>query len=765
MRNLLTLCSLVLFVLGALPNGAGARTADPQDPVLVGRIAHIEGNLLRYIEEDKDWVRTVRDAPFGLEDSLYVEEDSRAEFIMPNGTWIRAGEDSQLQLIALHPDATTVDVGSGLTRLYNKNPDGIVKVTTPFGAVVATGDTVFDVYVGDESVEVIAIRGTVDFLHEATDRKYEVQEGFASIIADSRSTEPGNGTVDADWDDWNTLRDDYWAKRVDTTSRSAYYLPEPIREEAATLEEYGRWERVSYEGADHELWRPTRIEPDWRPYTAGRWIVYYGDHCWVPDEPFGYVTHHYGSWVYIESARSWYWAPPAVRTVSRTPSLFLSFAWYPGRVGWLYDDRSIGWVPLAPDEPYYGYRSWGRSTTVIVRDRDYRLDLNRYRYLDSAVVVTRDHFYRAPRYTPYVERTVNRTVIVNNYRPTTIINNTVIQNFNEDRGRFSAYAGRVERKPHVSTLKRIQDNQRFSREQERFNRRGIERDLKRMTSATLPTEPKTEVRRQRLSTRMVEASKVDRPMREMSLPQREIKPRERERQIRRDERKPAGSGREPEQRVRSPREEFMEREARPAEPNRRMAPDRDRREPPAPEVFDRESADRGREAEGRIRSPREERDNGQRWDRRPEAPQDRQQREGMDRQNQADEQRNQQEIQRQRRDSDERKQQEVQQGRRDSDQRKQQEVQQRRQADEQRSQQEVQRQRRDSDQRKQQEVQQGRQADEQRKQQEIQRQRRDSDQRKQQEVQQRRQADEQRNQQEVQRQRRDSDQRKQQEVQ
>ena len=63
MRNLLTLCSLVLFVVGLVPAGAGARTADSRDPVLVGRIAHIEGNLLRYIEEDRDWVRTVRDAP------------------------------------------------------------------------------------------------------------------------------------------------------------------------------------------------------------------------------------------------------------------------------------------------------------------------------------------------------------------------------------------------------------------------------------------------------------------------------------------------------------------------------------------------------------------------------------------------------------------------------------------------------------------------------------------------------------------------------
>ena len=798
MRNLLTLCSLVLFVVGLVPAGAGARTADPQDPVLVGRIAHIEGNLLRYIEEDRDWVRTVRDAPFGLEDSLYVEDDSRAEFIMPNNTWIRAGEDTQLQLIALYPDATTLDVGLGLARVYNKNPDGIVKVTTPFGAVVALGDTVVDVYVGDESVEVIAIRGTVDFLHEATGRKYEVREGFASIVADSASTEPGNGTVDARWDDWNVLRDNYWARRLDTTSRSAYYLPEPIREEAATLEEYGRWERVSYQGAYHDLWRPTRVEADWRPYTAGRWIVYYGDHCWVPDEPFGYVTHHYGSWVYVDSARSWYWAPPVVRAVSRTPSLFLSFSWYPGRVGWLYDDRTIGWVPLAPDEPYYGYRHWGRSTTVIVRDRDYRIDLSRYRYLDSAIVVPRDRFYGAPRYSPYVERTVNRTVIVNNYRPTTIINNTVIQNFNSDRGRFSAYAGRVERKPHASTLQRIHDNQRIVRERERFNRQGIERDLKRMTSAALPAAPTTEVRRPRLSSRMVETGKVDRPFREMSLPQREIKPRERERQIRRDERAPVDVRQEPASRVRSPREDGRERDPRTFEADRQAAPDRERRGPRPPEMFDREGADRGRgaegqirspreerqerdprtfeadrqaapdrerEAQGRIRSPREDRGSDQRLDRRPEDLQERRQQEERTRQMQADDQRRQQDIQRQRQDDDRRQQQEVQRQRRDDDQRRQQEVQRQRRDDERRQQQEVQRQRQADERRQQQEVQRQRQDDERRQQQEVQRQRQDDERRQQQEVQRQRQADDQRRQQEVQRQRQADEQRRAQEVQ
>ena len=54
--------------------------------------------------------------------------------------------------------------------------------------------------------------------------------------------------------------------------------------------------------------RPVSIL-DGGPLRKGSWTVYYGDNCWIPDETFGYVTHHYGSWVYIVSFRSWYWTP------------------------------------------------------------------------------------------------------------------------------------------------------------------------------------------------------------------------------------------------------------------------------------------------------------------------------------------------------------------------------------------------------------------------------------------------------------------------
>ena len=39
--------------------------------MVVGRIFHIEGDLLRYVPAEKDWVAVVRDAPFGTEDTLF----------------------------------------------------------------------------------------------------------------------------------------------------------------------------------------------------------------------------------------------------------------------------------------------------------------------------------------------------------------------------------------------------------------------------------------------------------------------------------------------------------------------------------------------------------------------------------------------------------------------------------------------------------------------------------------------------------------------
>ncbi|EKD39084.1 MAG: hypothetical protein ACD_75C00516G0010 [uncultured bacterium] len=568
MGNALRYLSLLLLIAagGALSASVSVEAAsDSEEGILVGRISHVEGKLLRYIEEEKDWVVTVKDSPFGLEDALYSGDDTKAEFIMPNRTWLRVGENTQVQLIALNPDTTTVDVASGLARLYNKSDDTVIKVTTPFGYVVAPDDTVFDLYVGDESLEVIAVRGTVDFVHDGSNARYEIEDGSFSIIANKDETAKGNGKVDSEWDDWNGEREILWAKRLRSRSYSEDYLPEPIREESYALDESGEWESVYYEGAYRDMWRPTRVDRGWRPFTVGRWSVYYGDQCWVPDEPFGYVTHHYGSWVYIESSHYWYWAPPVPRIVTGGPLISISFGWYPGRVGWIHSGPSIGWVPLAPHETYYGYRPWGHRTVIYDQTTVFNINIVNYRYLDEAVVIDRDRFYRGSSYTPYVQRNVNRDTLINDYRPTTVINNTVINNYNTDTRRFAYNDVEVSRKPHATVIDRITDNRKMRSDSGRINRERIENDLTRVNAVAEP-QSRTELRSPTVAGKLVDADKIDKPLNTLSLKKKEIKGKDRERRVIDDQQRGAkgqeesgqvkvkGDSQDGKQRIRSPRD-------------------------------------------------------------------------------------------------------------------------------------------------------------------------------------------------------------------
>lgn len=150
-----------------------------------------------------------------------------------------------------------MDVASGVARFYSKGNSAVIKATTPFGYVMAQPDSIFDLYVGDQSMEVIAIKGEVDFIHEATGTRYEVMPGSSSVVADERLVTAGEGQVDADWDDWNAERERIWSKRLEVKGDSVRYLPPAIRDDAYALEEHGRWERVRYENSYRYFWRPS----------------------------------------------------------------------------------------------------------------------------------------------------------------------------------------------------------------------------------------------------------------------------------------------------------------------------------------------------------------------------------------------------------------------------------------------------------------------------------------------------------------------------
>ena len=515
-------CFLFIFVLVlAMAPSGWARTSTPEagEGVLVGRISHVEGQLLRYVPEEKDWVATVKDAPFGLEDSLYSEAAAKAEFIMPNNTWIRIGGSTQIQLITLRTDVTEVDIASGMARVYNRNSQGVIRATSPFGYVVAPANSVFDLYVGDRSLEVIALKGKVDFVLDRDQSRYEVVAGGSSVISDGQQVTSGQGQVDADWDDWNSQRDQLWSKRTEVRGESVRYLPPSLHDESYALEENGRWEQVYYEGQYRRFWRPT-VAAGWAPFTAGRWTVYYGDNCWVPYEPFGYVTHHYGNWLY--AGNFWYWAPPVVGVqVGIAPLLGIGFGWYPGRVGWISSGINVGWIPLAPFEPYYCNRYWGPRNLVVNNINVTNININRYQYANRAIVVNQRNLYGVNNYQNVRITNINRNTIINNYRAAPVVNNTVVKNYSDMRNRYNFTDARVEHRPHDTVLNRISHNEQVARTAGGVNARAIEQNV--ATFQQGKPQPEAKVEPPRVTDRLVRPQDAGRPTSDLQLPQREVR--------------------------------------------------------------------------------------------------------------------------------------------------------------------------------------------------------------------------------------------------
>ena len=512
---------MVCLFLAALAMISQAAAANAS-AIMVGRIYAIEGDLLRYVPEEKDWVAMVKDAPFGTEDTLFSGNRGMAEMIVPNGTWLRVGNSTQIQFIALNTDLSEMDVASGVVRFYNKGSETLIKATSPFGYVLAYPGTVFDFYVGENSVEVIAVRGKVSFVHTATDAQYNVAAGSPSILADENQVSSGDGTIDPGWNSWNKSRENFWAAKARAQGRSVTYLPPDLRDESYALEENGRWESVSYEGSSRWFWRPTTVAVGWSPFTAGRWTDWNGDQVWIPAEPFGYVTHHYGNWIYTRN--SWYWAPPVVRARVGLPLLNIGFFWSPGRVSWIHHDTYVGWVPLAPRETYYSHHRWGGPHEMVVTNVNItRININigSHAYAGQAIVVPRDNFYRVNNYKNVRVTNVNATTIINNYRAAPVVNNTVINNYTTNKQRHNFTNAAVKEKPHNTVINRIEENAPVIQKGKKENAVVVREQVKKIKEGRVNREARIEAPKS--TNYIVPTHEVNRPKSEIKLQQREIK--------------------------------------------------------------------------------------------------------------------------------------------------------------------------------------------------------------------------------------------------
>jgi len=150
---------------------------------------------------------------------------------------------------------------------------------------------------------------------------------------------------------------------------SAVPTPQPPSPDASYqafydyLSPYGSW--IEMPGYGY-VWQPMATVQDgrWRPYTIGRWAYTDDGWTWISDEPFGWITYHYGRWMRTRTL-NWVWFP--------------GDQWAPAWVSWRFGNDFAGWAPLPPEARFdgaTGIRQWA--------DQQYNLGASDYIFVPAA---------------------------------------------------------------------------------------------------------------------------------------------------------------------------------------------------------------------------------------------------------------------------------------------------------------------------------------------------------------------------------------------
>ncbi len=346
----LALLGLLLLVAGAAGLAAAQDEADP--PGRVGRLADLEGEVLRFDLDEQRWSAAERNRPLTTGDRIATRRQARAELRI-GSTTLTLDQDSELELLRLDDEQLRLRVhqGSVALRLRSAEVAGQTRIGTDEAWLQPLRGGLYRVDRDDDTTQATSWRGD---LRVEDDPSLTVDPGRRLQIWREG---PGRELRHR----WRDPLDDGFAQRVLAADRdearsaaTAHVSPEMTGWE--DLDRHGRWDQHPELGA---VWIPAGVGIDWVPYRDGRWAwVRPWGWTWIDAAPWGFAPFHYGRWV--EWRTRWVWVPGAY--VARPVFAPALVAWIEAPVagvGLRFGGPTLSWVPLAPWEPY---RPWYRAS-------------------------------------------------------------------------------------------------------------------------------------------------------------------------------------------------------------------------------------------------------------------------------------------------------------------------------------------------------------------------------------------------------------------
>jgi len=328
MRKLTTLVIAAVMVLPFLAFGQSEGYYDRS----YTRLSFVKGDVFVQRAQDLGYEQGEVNLVVVQGDKLGTR-DGRAEIQLGLGNILRLDRDTQVDIIGLPSrdnDPTKLHVlsGSVFFRVRSVDREKNLQIHTADASFYILEAGLYRVTVlDDRETEFSVLSGQAEAAGE--DGSVLVRDG-EMIVASGGRIVTGPTAMRASGDDfttWNESRDGLYARRMSRT-----YLPSEYSEYDSELSDYGRW---SYEPEYGNVWVPTVVYNDWRPYSNGRWAWYpIIGWTWVAYEPWGWCTSHYGRWGW-RFGLGWYWIPTS------------RWSWGPAWVHWYNGYDHIGWCPLS----------------------------------------------------------------------------------------------------------------------------------------------------------------------------------------------------------------------------------------------------------------------------------------------------------------------------------------------------------------------------------------------------------------------------------
>lgn len=372
-RGFALLVAATALVLGTL---SSARAQNEPTRPGVARVSLLVGDLAIQRGDSQDHVEATVNAPLLAQDSLSTGgAGSQAEIQLTGSSILDLDQNTQIRFVDLDPGQREIQAAQGTIELSMLRGSGdSPQIDTPSLSmrpnsggryrVTVTADGQTEITVRSGSAQIITPQGSrmlapgVTLIAQGSSSNPSVQDAYA-LPPDDFDTFVSNRDV--------VLERPFSYSYVDTSIDGV-----------ADLYAYGRW---VYQPPHGHIWIPYSQPPGWAPYNNGRW-VWEGDYgwTWIGYEPWGWAPYHYGRWAYTPGY-GWGWHPPAPQAPSSAAVFVEPPAWQPALVGFIgfgaggfsasFGYGTIGWVPLAPSEPYYpwyhnpGYGGYGNSTYVV----------------------------------------------------------------------------------------------------------------------------------------------------------------------------------------------------------------------------------------------------------------------------------------------------------------------------------------------------------------------------------------------------------------